>query len=82
LPREIDPGVDRVRGAAVPFARQIEARVCAGDVQALDGLGLELEAVSDRQVDQVERHDHPLHRPVGRTVVDDHDLQWVVVRGE
>jgi hypothetical protein len=82
VPREIDADVQRVRAPAVLLVRHAQARIRARDVDALDRLCLDLQAVADREGDEIECIDQRLCRAVGRTVVDDHQLEGVVVRRE
>jgi hypothetical protein len=75
---EVEASVGRVRAAAVLLADDPQSRVLAGDVDVLDRLGLQLEAVSDRQLDEVEGFDQRVRRAVGGAVVDNHDLERLV----
>jgi hypothetical protein len=82
VPREVDADVHRVGASAVLLVRHAQAGIRARDVDALDGLGLDLQAVADRERDEIECSDQCLGRAVGRAVVDDHHLERVVVGRE
>ncbi len=79
---EVQAGVQGIRAAAVALAGDSQARVRSGDVELLEQLGLEVEAIPERQLDQVEGVPQRGQRAVCGAVVDDHDLERVVVGAE